>query len=84
MTEKLQIYKDTYSLVRLLYAAMPQMDKMHRRQIGERIIDSSLDMTDRIDPKWWTYMYVDNHHKKVVLRPEYSQMNIMKEFLTNK
>ena len=45
MTEKLQIYKDTYSLVRLLYAAMPQMDKTHRRQIGARIIDSALDMT---------------------------------------
>ncbi len=43
------------------------------------------DMIDRIDPKWWTYMYVDNHHKKVVLRPEYTPMNKMKQFLlTNK
>ena len=42
------------------------------------------DMIDRIDQKWWTFMYVGNHHKKVVLRPEYAPINIMKEFLTNK
>lgn len=43
------------------------------------------DMIDRIDPKWWTYMYVDNHHKKVVLLPEYSPINQIKQILlTNK
>ena len=36
------------------------------------------DMIDRIDPKWWTYMYVDNHHKKVVLREEYNPIEQIK------
>ena len=44
MIEKLNIYKDAYTLTGKLYAAMPQIEKMHRYSIGTRILDCSLNM----------------------------------------
>ena len=44
MIEKLQIYKDTYTLTGKLYQVMPMMDKMHRHVIGVKILDCSLEM----------------------------------------
>lgn len=44
MLEKLQIYKETYRLVDLLYKVMPQMPKMHRYVIGSRILEKGLDL----------------------------------------
>lgn len=44
MIERLQIYKDSYALTGKIYAAMPQMAKLHRYTLGTRILDSSLEM----------------------------------------
>ena len=42
--EKLQIFRDTYKLTNLIYAAMPEMAKLHRYNMGKRLLDSSLEL----------------------------------------
>lgn len=44
MVEKLQVYKDTYKLTKLLYKAMPQMEKYHRHIIGARMLEAALNL----------------------------------------
>lgn len=44
MIERLQIYKDSYTLTGKIYAAQPQMAKLHKYTLGSRMLDTSLDM----------------------------------------
>lgn len=44
MIERLQIYKDSYALTGKIYTAIPQMAKLHKYTLGERMLDSSLEM----------------------------------------
>lgn len=44
MIERLQIYKDAYTLTGKIYDAMPQMPKLHRYNLGSRLIDTSLEV----------------------------------------
>jgi hypothetical protein len=63
MIQQLQIYKDTYKLVKHLYEVMPQMERMHRHVIGVRILDVSLDLF-----KWIT---MANQSREKNLRVQY-------------
>lgn len=44
MIERLQIFKDSYTLTGKIYDAMPQMPKLHRYNLGARLIDCSLEV----------------------------------------
>jgi RNA-directed DNA polymerase len=48
MTAKLQIYKDSLELVKILYRAMPEMPRKDRFQIGTDIMGRSYELLDYI------------------------------------
>ncbi len=44
MIERLQIYKDSYTLTTRIYDSLPQMARIHKHTLGARLLDSSLEM----------------------------------------
>lgn len=42
--DKLKIFKDSYTLTNKIYAAMPEMTKLHRYSMGSMLLNSSLEM----------------------------------------
>ncbi len=48
MTAKLQIYKDSLELVKILYRAMPEMPRKDRFQIGADVMERSYELLDYI------------------------------------
>lgn len=63
MKPGLQLYKETYKLVNMLYQSMPEMDKMHRHIIGVRVLNTSLELL-----KWVT---LANESVNKVMRVKY-------------
>lgn len=48
MIEKLQIYKDTYTLTTKIYLAVPHMERMHKYILGVKMIDTSMELFTHI------------------------------------
>ncbi len=48
MTTKLQIYKDSLELVKILYSSMPEMPRKDRFQIGADVMNRAYELLDFI------------------------------------